>query len=138
MSGPATRPPSRTVEDYLQQVDEARRGECRALCELMQRATGEAPVMWGETMVGFGRYHYRYDSGREGEAFLTGFSARSKELVAYLMAGFEIAPEQLARLGKVKSGKSCLYFKRLADIDVQALEALVRGSVEATRTRYPD
>jgi hypothetical protein len=103
----------------------------------MARATGEPPKMWGSSIVGFGRYHYRYDSGREGDAGAVGFSPRAKELVLYLAAHSERAPDLLARLGKHKEGKCCVYVKSLADVDEAVLEELLADSYRAVFERYP-
>ena len=102
----------------------------------MQRVTGEPPTMWGDSIVGFGSYHYVYDSGREGDWFLTGFSPRKRNLSLYIMAGFSDYDELMERLGKHKTGKSCLYVNRLSDIDLDVLEALVRQSVAHMRKAY--
>jgi hypothetical protein len=103
----------------------------------MERATGEPPAMWGSNIVGFGRYHYRYESGREGDAAPVGFSPRAKELVIYLAADAADREALLGRLGKHRTGKSCLYVKRLEDVDRGVLQALVAASVAAVRERYP-
>jgi hypothetical protein len=113
------------------------RRDARAVAKLMQDVTGEKPVMWGASMVGFGRYHYRYASGREGDWFLTGFAPRKKELTLYIMAGFERYDALMARLGKFKTGKSCLYVKRLSDIDPDVLRELVGESVAYMKATYP-
>ena len=93
--------------------------------------------MWGPSMVGYGSYTYRYESGHSGTAFLAGFAVRGRDLVVYLMADTPEQAERLARLGKHRMGKSCLYFKRLADLDVRVLEKLIAGSVAGVRRRYP-
>lgn len=127
-----------SVQAYLDAIeDSARRLDCLALVELMGRAAGEGPVMWGPAIVGFGRYHYKYESGREGDACVVGFSSRKADISIYLMAD---SPEQqalLGRLGKHKMGKACLSVKRLADVDLAVLEELVAASIAATRARYP-
>jgi hypothetical protein len=128
-----------SVVAFLERIaDEARRQDCTALIPLMRRVTGAEPRMWGATIVGFGSYHYRYQSGREGDWFLTGFSPRKNDLTLYLMAGFEPFPELLARLGRARTGKSCLYVKRLTDLDPAVLEELIRASVAHTRALYPE
>ena len=119
-------------------ADEKKRSDARALIALMERAVGEPPRMWGTSIVGFGRYRYKYESGREGEAALAGFSPRAKELVVYLPADAPDKDALLARLGKHRSGTSCLYLKSLADVDEEVLEALVRESAGAVRELYPD
>ncbi|RPI28790.1 MAG: DUF1801 domain-containing protein, partial [Actinomycetota bacterium] len=129
-----TRPSGASVEAFLQGVaDEARREDCRTLLALMRRVTGAEPEMWGPSIIGFGTYHYVYASGREGDWFLTGFSPRKRDLTLYIMAGFSAYDDLLARLGPHKTGKSCLYVKRLGDLDLEALEALVVASVKHMR-----
>ena len=129
-----TRPSGASVEAFLQGVgDEARREDCRALLALMRRVTGAEPEMWGTSIVGFGSYHYAYASGREGDWFVTGFSPRKRDLALYIMAGFTEYDALLARLGPHQTGKSCLYVKRLADLDLEVLEALVAASVKHMR-----
>ncbi|MEM8531728.1 MAG: DUF1801 domain-containing protein [Chloroflexota bacterium] len=118
------------VADFLNNIpDEKKRQDCLALQELMQQVTGAEPKMWGNSIVGFGTYHYKYASGREGEWFLTGFSPRKQNLTLYILAGFDQYDELLERLGKHKTGKSCLYIKQLADIDIVTLRELVQQSV---------
>ena len=107
-----------------------KRQDSLAILELMQEVTGEPPVMWGDSIVGFGSYHYKYASGREGDWLATGFSPRKQAITLYIMPGFERYGELMARLGKHSIGKSCLYIKKLADIDLATLRALVRLSVE--------
>lgn len=118
-------------------ADESVRRDCRALVKLMKEATGEAPRMWGPSMVGFGEYHYKYDSGREGDWFITGFSPRKSNLTLYIMAGFAQYDALLKQLGPHKTGKSCLYVKRLADVDAGVLRELVERSVAHMRKTYP-
>jgi hypothetical protein len=118
--------------------DPKRREDGKALCAMMQRAIGEPPRMWGPTIVGFGRYRYRYDSGREGEAGVAGFSPRAKELVVYLPADPPDKDALLERLGKYKAGQCCLYIKKLEDVDAGVLEQLVVGAAEAIKERYPN
>lgn len=125
-----TKPTEQSVEAFLQEVsDEQKRQDCFIVLELMRRITGEEPKMWGSSMVGFGRYHYKYSSGQEGDYFLTGFSPRKQNLTLYIMAGFEQFEPLLQKLGKHTTGKSCLYIKRLKDIDLPTLEELIRQSV---------
>ena len=133
-----TKPTDASVEDFIAGVEcEARRADCRALVAMMRRVTGVEPVMWGPSIVGFGSY--RYASGREGDWMLTGFSPRKRDLTVYIMAGFKGADETLARLGAHRSSSgSCLYIKRLSDIDLEVLEELVEASVERLRRAYPD
>src|SRR3954471_16301412 len=117
-----TKPTSVSVDAFLDAVpDPQRRADGKALRALMERASGEAGTMWGASIVGFGRHHYVYESGREGDMPLIGFSPRAKELVLY--GGFLRLSERLARLGKYRAGKGCLYIRRLADVDLDELEA---------------
>jgi hypothetical protein len=106
-----------------------------AMCK---RVTKQQPTMWGPSIVGYGSYTYRYESGHSGDACLTGFAVRGKELVVYLIAEKAEQVDLLTKLGKHRMGKSCLYFKRLADLDVKVLEALIAGSVAEVRRRYPN
>ena len=126
-----TKQSDESVEEFLDAIpDEEKRRDCFALLQLMQQVTGAAPRMWGSSIVGFGSYHYRYESGREGDWFLTGFSPRKRDLTLYIMAGFSRYDELMKRLGKHQTGKSCLYVKRLADLDRATLKELVQRSVE--------
>lgn len=102
----------------------------------MEEITHESPKMWGDSIIGFGSYHYRYDSGREGDWFLCGFSPRKQHLAIYIMSGFDQQHELLDGLGKYKTGKSCLYVKKLADIDTQTLRALLQASVQFLKHKY--
>ena len=116
-------------------TDPARRADAKALVKLMQKAAGEKPKMWGPSIIGFGSYHYQYDSGREGDMPLIGFSPRKAATVLYLMAGLADSEALLAKLGKHTTGKGCLYIKKLADVNQKVLEELVLKSVAATRAR---
>lgn len=112
--------------------------DCKAIRAMCKRVTKQPPKMWGPSIVGYGAYRYRYDSGHSGEAAIAAFAVRGKELVVYLDMENAEQAERLAKLGKHKMGKSCLYFKRLADLDVNVLEALVAGSVAEVKRRYPN
>jgi hypothetical protein len=115
-----------SVTTFLASItDPARRADAEALVKVLRAATGEKPVMWGPSIVGFGSYHYKYESGREGDAPRVGFSPRKEALVVYGATGFTGAPALLARLGKHTTGKGCLYLKKLADADPKVLEQLV-------------
>lgn len=118
-----------SVEAFLHSVDEKRRDDCFALLNLMGEVTGNEPKMWGTSIVGFGEYHYKYASGREGDMPIAGFSPRKQNLTLYIMDGFEHYDELLGKLGKHSTGKSCLYIKRLADVDTDVLRQLVEASV---------
>ncbi|NJN98586.1 MAG: DUF1801 domain-containing protein [Anaerolineales bacterium] len=132
-----TKPTEQSVEAFLQGVDnEQKRQDCFTVLELMRRITGEEPKMWGSSMVGFGRYHYKYNSGHEGDAFLTGFSPRKQNLTLYITSGFEQFQPLLQKLGKHTTAKSCLYIKRLQDIDLPTLEELIRQSVQTMKQTW--
>ena len=105
---------------------------------MMREITGLKPEMWGPSIIGFGDYHYRYDSGREGDMFLTGFSPRKQSLSLYIMAGFDSYDDLLARLGKHRKGASCLYINKLADVDMDVLRELVRESFEHAQANAAD
>ncbi len=139
MAETKTKPTGASIDAYLaSRASPEQLTDCKAIMALCQRVTKQQPKMWGPSLVGYGSYTYRYESGHSGEACLTGFAVRGRELVVYLVAE---NPEQLAllaKLGKHKLGKSCLYFKRLADLDVKALEALIAGSVAEVKRRYPN
>ena len=120
-----------SVTAFLKSVtDDDRRKDCQALVRIMRRAVGAEPKMWGSSIVGFGHYHYKYASGRENDWFLAGFSPRKQDLTLYIMAGFDRYDALMAKLGKHRTGKSCLYLKRLADVDVAVLEHLISASVK--------
>jgi hypothetical protein len=128
-----------SVAGFLKNIaDETRRAECRTLLELMQAATGERPSMWGPSIVGFGSYHYKYASGREGDWFRVGFSPRKQALTVYIMSGFTGHESLLKKLGKHTTGKGCLYIKHLADVDLEILARLVRASVKKPMGQVAD
>ena len=128
---------SASVEAFLNGVaDVNKRRESFTVLELMKKATGLEPKMWGSAIVGFGRYHYKYESGHEGNSCLTGFSPRKVQLTIYCLTGFPQQDELLSRLGKHTTGKVCLYIKKLADVDLAVLEEIVRLCVEDMRAKY--
>jgi hypothetical protein len=132
-----TRATDASVDGFLYSIpDAARRQDCLRLLEIMKRVTGAEPRLWGAGMVAFGSYHYRYESGREGDWFVTGFSPRKGDLTLYIMAGFDRYPELLERLGRFKTGKSCLYVRKLADVDEKVLVELIAASVDHMRRTY--
>ncbi len=136
MAALKTRPTDQSVVAFLNGVeDPQRRKDCFAVLELMKQVTGHLPKMWGNSIVGFGSYHYKYASGREGDMMLTGFSPRKRNLTLYIMSGFVRYDELMQRLGKHTTGKSCLYIKRLEDLDLDVLRELVAASVEHVKTR---
>ena len=126
-----TKQNEQNVEDFLNGIsDEKRRADCFAVLEMMKKITGEEPKMWGASIVGFGNYRYKYESGREGDWFMAGFSPRKTSLTLYIMSGFTHYDELLGKLGKHKTGKSCLYINKLEDINSEVLEELINDSVE--------
>ncbi len=131
-------PTTADVADYLAAVEpDARREDAIALDALMRRVTGWAPVMWGESMVGYGSYHYRYESGREGDFFATGFGARKASLSIYILPGYADYGPILERLGKHKTGKSCLYVNRLPDVDLDVLAELIQAGLDDLGRTWP-
>jgi hypothetical protein len=132
-----TRPTDVPVETYLQRIEPAKKqANCREIARMMSAATGAPPIMWGTSIVGFGQYHYRYESGREGDAPLSGFSSRKRNITIYCMSGFEGTDEILDRLGKHATGKACLYIKSLDDVDRGVLQELIEKSVEFVRRTH--
>ena len=131
MAETKTKPTSESVEGFLKKIaDEERRADCFQVAKIMEEITGEKPKMWGPSIVGFGSYHYKYDSGREGDWPVTGFSPRKKDLTLYIMMGFEKHHELMEKLGKHTHAKSCLYIKRLSDIHVPTLKKLIKVSLK--------
>ena len=131
-----TQPNDQNVEAFLNSVDnDAKRQDALTILEMMKQITGENPKMWGNSIIGFGNFHYKYESGREGDWFVTGFSPRKQNLTVYLMSGFEGKSDLLNQLGKHKIGKGCLYIKKLEDIQLNTLKTLIQNSVEETRKR---
>jgi hypothetical protein len=136
MADNKTKPEKLNVAAFVDAIpDETRRADAKALVKLMQRATGEKPKMWGPSIIGFGSYHYKYESGREGDMPLVGFSPRKPATVLYGLRGADDAEALLARLGRYTTGKGCVYVKKLADVDAKVLESLVTKSVAAARAR---
>ncbi|HEY7027309.1 MAG TPA: DUF1801 domain-containing protein [Gemmatimonadales bacterium] len=126
-----------SVEEYIaSRANAQQRADCRELMVLFQQITRQSPRMWGPSIVGYGSYRYTYESGHTGEAPLAGFAVRGRDLVVYLDAEAGRQKALLAKLGKHKMGKSCLYFKQLADLDKSVLEQLVVGSIAEARRRY--
>jgi hypothetical protein len=130
-----TKKTEKSVEDFLNEVPaEDVRDDCFALTKLMTKVTGEAPRMWGSSIVGFGQYHYRYDSGHEGDMCLAGFSPRKQNITLYITPGTSAT---MKTLGKHKAGKGCIYIKRLDDIDTNVLTTLIEQSVNNLKKQYP-
>lgn len=137
-AGQKTKPTAVSVADFIAAVeDPKRRADAEAACALLAEATGELATMWGPSIIGFGAYHYRYASGHEGDAPLVGFSPRKTSLVFYLSGCEERRGDQLARLGKHKAGKGCVYVNRLSDVDADVLREMAVASVASLRERYP-
>jgi hypothetical protein len=138
MAKTKTKPTGASVEAYLaSRASPEQLADCKAIMAMCKRVTKQQPKMWGPSIVGYGSYTYRYESGHSGDTCLAGFAVRGKELVVYLMAENPEQVKLLAKLGRHRMGKACLYFKRLADLDVKVLEALIAGSVAEARRRYP-
>lgn len=132
-----TTPTAQSVEDFLASVEHpVRKADGERALELMKEWTGWEPRMWGPSIIGFGRYEYKYESGREGEFMVTGFSPRKANLVLYIMPGYRDMSEKLDRLGKHKIGKSCLYINKLADIDEAVLKEIVQDGTSYMKKNY--
>ena len=132
-----TKPTGASVKDYLAaRGSEQQRADCQELMALLEKVTQQSPKMWGPSIVGYGSYRYTYESGRTGEAPLAGFAIRGRELVVYLMTEGSQQKALLSKLGKHRVGKSCLYFRQLADLDKAVLEQVVAGSVADMMRRY--
>lgn len=133
-----TKPNQASVKAFLDCItDEQRRKECSTILQLMKDATGAKPKMWGPSIVGFGSYHYKYESGREGDWFLTGFSPRKQALTLYIMGGFQRHEQLMRKLGRHKTGSSCLYIRKLADLDLGVLKQLITRSVRHMKPSQP-
>lgn len=134
-----TKPTAVSVADFIAAVENARRrADAETLCALFEEVSGEPPVMWGPSIIGFGRYHYRYASGHEGDAPRIGFSPRKAQTVLYVMSGFEGQDAMIARLGKAKTSVACLYVNRLDQIDLGVLRELAAASLAHMRELYPE
>jgi hypothetical protein len=132
-----TKPTNASVAAHINAMaDLERRKDCRTLVAMLKRVTGAKPTMWGPTIIGFGKYHYKYASGREGDMCIAGFASRGNALSVYLMGDFPGRKALLAKLGKHKMTVSCLYIRRLADVDIEILEQLIAGSVAAAAARH--
>ncbi|MDX1587012.1 MAG: DUF1801 domain-containing protein [Balneolaceae bacterium] len=137
MSALKTRQNDGNVLAFLNAVeDNQKKEDSLELLDMMEKVTGEVPKMWGPSIIGFGKYHYKYESGREGNWFLTGFSPRKQNMSVYIMPGFEHFTHLTKQLGKHSTGKSCLYFKRLSDIDQNILAQLIKESVDYMKKKY--
>ena len=122
------------VEAFLNDItDTGKRQDCFTVLELLKKITGAEPEMWGASIVGFGNYQYKYESGREGDWFLAGFSPRKQNITFYIMSGFTKYDELLAKLGKHKTGKSCLHINKLEDVNLSILEEMIEKSIDAVQ-----
>ena len=138
MAETRTRPTDVTVDSFIDAVENPiRRADAKVVRAMMARLTGEPATMWGPSIVGFGSYHYKYDSCHEGVSCRMGFSPRKAELVLYVLTGADEQVAQLARLGKHRTGKACLYVKALADVDLAVLEEIARGALAHMDKLYP-
>ncbi len=138
MAAAKTLPNDASVEEYLLSVENIeRREDTRAVVALMERVTGHPPVMWGDSIIGFDTYHYKYASGREGDWMISAVAPRKAALTIYVMAGFDRFGDLMERLGVYKTGSSCLYLKQLSDADPEVLEELISRSVSYMRETYP-
>lgn len=132
-----TKPTTRSVAEFIDSLeDETKRRDCYALVGMMQEVTGEIPVLWNGNMVGFGKVHYKYASGHEGDIFLTGFSPRAQNLTLYLTMHYDDHVALLLKLGTYKAGKSCLYLKKLADVDTAVLKKLITLGAQQAKDWY--
>ena len=134
-----TKPTEISVADFIAAVENPkRRADAEVLCALFEEISGEPPKMWGPSIIGFGKYHYRYDSGHEGDAPRLGFSPRKAQTVVYVMSGFKGQEEMIARIGKVKTSVSCMYVNRLDQIDLGVLREMAVASLAQMRELYPE
>ena len=136
MSEPKTKKNNASVKAFLRKTEAAKREDCEVIMNIMAAATGERPVMWGDQIIGFDSYHYVYASGREGDWPIIGLSPRKQNISVYIMDGFSKYEKLLAKLGKHRIGKSCLYISKLTDVDNKVLTTLIERSVINMRKRY--
>lgn len=139
MAEQKTKPTAQSVQSFLDKVDsEQARDDSAVLIKMMKKVTGAPPTMWGPSIIGFGQYHYKYESGHEGYMCITGFSPRKGNLVVYAMWDSAKHKNLLAKLGKYKATKGCIYIRKLEDVNVEVLEELVKNSVDEVKRKYPD
>jgi hypothetical protein len=139
MAALKTKETDQSIVDFIEQIDHDRKKkEAYTLLEIIKEVSGEEAKMWGPSIIGFGKYRYVYESGREGEWMLTGFSPRKAKHSLYIMSGFGRFDELMSQLGKHKTGKSCLYVNKLDDIDLEVLKELIAASIEAVKDRYKE
>lgn len=137
-----TKPEGLKVADYIANIEkDDRRADCQSILDMMAEMTGWEPKIWGNTLksgiVGFGEYHYKYESGREGDMLRLGFSSRAANISIYIMPGYQDFEEELSRLGKHKIGKACLYIKRLSDVDEAVLQEIMQKGLDQMAEKYP-
>ncbi|MHA2008249.1 MAG: DUF1801 domain-containing protein [Promethearchaeota archaeon] len=138
MTDVKTKPTDIDVEEFLKKVENPnKREDSFEILKLMKEVTQEDPIMWGDSIVGFGSYHYKYASGREGDFLITGFSPRKQRFSIYIMSGFDKYEELLSKLGKFKTGKACLYINKLKDVDTEVLKELIKENVKHMKKLYP-
>ena len=132
-----TKPNKASVDKFIKAVkEEKRRDDCFQVLDIMKKITKEEPIMWGPSIVGFGSYHYKYESGREGDMCITGFSPRKQNLTIYILPGFKRYSELMKKLGKHKTGSSCLYINKLENVDLKVLKQLITESVKYMKKTY--
>ena len=132
-----TVPTDQPVDQFIRELEnDKQRADSRELVDIMRRITGAEPQMWGSSIVGFGSYHYVYESGTQGDWFLTGFSPRKRNMTVYVMNGFKNYEDKLTKLGKCRNSVSCLYFRKLDDLQVPVLEEILEDSVQYLQTKY--
>lgn len=136
MAEQKTKPTDESIGTFLSKVPEDKRSDCKEIISLMKRITRSEPRMWGPGILGFGSYHYKYESGHEGDAPLVGLSPRKQNITIYLSAGFSEREKLMTKLGKHKTGKGCLYIKKLEDVDVKILQKLIEESVSFLKSTY--
>ena len=138
MADNKTRPGKQSVSEFIKSIDDKdQRADVKKIAAMMRKATGKNARMWGSGIVGYGEYHYKYASGREGDFMITGFSPRKQSISVYIMPGFASFGGLMKKLGKHKTGKSCLYINRLSDVDEKVLQKLIDDSVKLMRQQYP-
>lgn len=138
MAEAKTKPTEQSVDTFIDNLSEEQvKADCKTLVKLMSKITGAPPKMWGSSIIGFGTYHYKYSSGHEGDSCLAGFSPRKQNITIYAMLGIDDFSDLLNKLGKHKTGKGCLYIKRLSDVDLQILEKVIKRSVAFLKKSYP-
>ena len=137
MAEAKTKPTTESVNEFIDRIpNEVLRKDCTTIMELMGTITGFKPKMWGTSIVGFGEYHYKYESGHEGDICLVGFSPRKENLSLYVLTGFKGQTGLLSKLGKHKAGKGCLYIKKVTDIDLNVLKAVIEGSIDFLKKKF--